>query len=221
MAIIVGALRGLHAAHNATDDDGEALELVHRDVSPQNLFVGHDGIVRVFDFGIAKATSRSQVTREGQVKGKLAYMSPEQIRSEGVDRRSDVFAAAVVLWELLTGERLFARDDPGATIHDILMRERKPPSSLSPSVPRRARRHRPARLGICRWRPLRHRGGHGQRAGRCFSASQTGRGRRLGGAHRGARSRLAPCPRPRRGEDPRGSSSKARSRAPTRSWRRV
>ncbi|MEQ9319388.1 MAG: serine/threonine-protein kinase [Polyangiaceae bacterium] len=97
-AIVVDALRGLHAAHEVTDMDGTKLELVHRDVSPQNLFVGADGVTRVLDFGIAKASSRSQVTRDGQVKGKLAYMAPEQIRSEPADRRVDVFATGVVLW---------------------------------------------------------------------------------------------------------------------------
>jgi len=133
-AIMVDALRGLNAAHEATDDDGERLQLVHRDVSPHNIFVGVDGITRVLDFGVAKATSRVQVTREGQVKGKLAYMSPEQILSKPVDCRSDVFAAGVVLWEMLTGRRLFAHDDAGASIHSILMRPRQAPSELRPAV---------------------------------------------------------------------------------------
>jgi len=133
-AIMVGALRGLDAAHVATDDAGEPLQLVHRDVSPHNIFVGLDGIPRVLDFGVAKASSRVQVTREGQVKGKLAYMSPEQILSKPVDCRSDVFAAGIVLWELLTGHRLFAFEDAGATIHSILMRPRQAPSELQPSL---------------------------------------------------------------------------------------
>ena len=134
-AIVVDALRGLHAAHEVTDMDGTKLELVHRDVSPQNLFVGADGVTRVLDFGIAKASSRSQVTRDGQVKGKLAYMAPEQIRSEPADRRVDVFATGVVLWELLTGERLYGHKDPGAAIHDILFRERVPPSERRAGIP--------------------------------------------------------------------------------------
>lgn len=135
-AIVVDALRGLHAAHEVTDLDGIRLELVHRDVSPQNLFVGADGVTRVLDFGIAKASARSQVTRDGQVKGKLAYMAPEQIRSEPADRRVDVFATGVVLWELLTGERLYGHKDPGAAIHDILFRDRVPPSERREGIPK-------------------------------------------------------------------------------------
>ena len=104
-AIMCGVLLGLHAAHETKGPDGELLGVVHRDVSPQNVIVGADGTARVLDFGIAKAQGRAQVTREGQIKGKLAYMAPEQIRGQ-VDRRTDVFAAAVVLWELLVGRRL-------------------------------------------------------------------------------------------------------------------
>ena len=104
-AIMCGVLLGLHAAHETKGPDGELLGVVHRDVSPQNVIVGADGTARVLDFGIAKAAGRAQVTREGQIKGKLAYMAPEQIRGQ-VDRRTDVFAAAVVLWELLVGRRL-------------------------------------------------------------------------------------------------------------------
>jgi serine/threonine-protein kinase len=104
-AIMCGVLLGLHAAHETKGADGQLLGVVHRDVSPQNVIVGADGTARVLDFGIAKAAGRAQVTREGQIKGKLAYMAPEQIRGQ-VDRRTDVFAAAVVLWELLVGRRL-------------------------------------------------------------------------------------------------------------------
>ena len=104
-AILYGALLGLHAAHEACGPDGKCLDVVHRDVSPQNIIVGADGVPRVLDFGVAKAEGRSQSTREGQLKGKLAYMAPEQIRGKA-ERRSDVFAASVVLWELLAGRRL-------------------------------------------------------------------------------------------------------------------
>jgi serine/threonine-protein kinase len=104
-AIMSGVLLGLHAAHETKGADGALLGVVHRDVSPQNVIVGADGTARVLDFGIAKAAGRAQVTREGQIKGKLAYMAPEQIRGH-VDRRTDVFAAAVVLWEMLAGRRL-------------------------------------------------------------------------------------------------------------------
>src|SRR5262249_30992139 len=119
-AIVTDALYGLHAAHEARDEQNRPLSIVHRDVSPQNILVGVDGAARMLDFGVAKASSRSQVTRDGQVKGKLGYMAPEQIRGRPVDRRADVFASSVVLWELLTGERMFDFDDSGATVHHIL-----------------------------------------------------------------------------------------------------
>lgn len=104
-AIMHGLLLGLHAAHDTEGPDGKLLGVVHRDVSPQNVMVGADGATRVLDFGIAKAAGRAQITRQGQIKGKLAYMAPEQIRGQ-VDRRTDVFSASVVLWEMLAGRRL-------------------------------------------------------------------------------------------------------------------
>jgi serine/threonine-protein kinase len=116
-AIMCGVLLGLHAAHETKGPDGVLLNVVHRDVSPQNVIVGSDGSARVLDFGIAKAAGRAQVTREGQIKGKLAYMAPEQIRGQ-VDRRTDVFAAAVVLWEMLANRRLHE----GAKDVDIVTR---------------------------------------------------------------------------------------------------
>jgi len=134
--ILGGVLHGLHAAHEATAERGGRLNIVHRDVSPQNILVGVDGIARVLDFGIAKAVARSQSTQEGLIKGKLAYMSPEQLRKKGVDRRTDVFAASVVLWETLTGTRLFAADDPGAVVASILNEPVPPPTSLNPELPR-------------------------------------------------------------------------------------
>ena len=109
--ILADVLAGLHAAHEATGERGAPLELVHRDVSPHNILVGVDGVARVIDFGVAKATERAQVTRDGKVKGKLRYMSPEQAQGEPVDRRTDVYGAAVVLWELLTGERFLGTGD--------------------------------------------------------------------------------------------------------------
>jgi serine/threonine-protein kinase len=134
-AIVTDMLSGLHAAHEATDDHGDALHIVHRDVSPHNVMVGRDGVSRVLDFGVAKAAARIQTTRDGQVKGKFAYMSPEQLTRKPVDRRTDVFAAAVVLWEALAGERLFAADDPGAIVTRVLTDEIVPPSHKVPSVP--------------------------------------------------------------------------------------
>jgi serine/threonine-protein kinase len=110
-AIVGGMLAGLHAAHEATSEDMQPLGVVHRDVSPPNVLLGSDGIPRTVDFGIAVALGRLQVTKEGELKGKLPYMAPEQIRGEVVDRRVDLWATACVLWELLAGRRLFAGEE--------------------------------------------------------------------------------------------------------------
>jgi hypothetical protein len=134
VAILCGVLQGLHAAHEATTEKGEPMHLVHRDVSPQNIVVGSNGNPTVVDFGVAKAAGRLQTTRDGQVKGKAGYMAPEQLRGSVIDRRADVFAAGVVLWELLTGERLFQGDSPAATMMMVLEREPPPPSSKAPAV---------------------------------------------------------------------------------------
>jgi tRNA A-37 threonylcarbamoyl transferase component Bud32 len=120
VGIITGALYGLHAAHEATSETGEPLHVVHRDVSPQNIIVGNDGVPRVADFGIAKAAGRLQTTQDGHVKGKTAYMAPEQIRQRTVDRRADVYAAGVVLWETLSGRRLFTGDSTAAIMNAVL-----------------------------------------------------------------------------------------------------
>ena len=118
-SIVAGLLHGLHAAHEARNERGEALGIVHRDVSPQNVLVRTDGVARVLDFGVAKAAGRVQTTRDGQLKGKLAYMAPEQL-SGHVTRQSDVYAASIVLWEALTNARLFAADDEAATFGRVL-----------------------------------------------------------------------------------------------------
>lgn len=133
-AIVCGVLRGLHAAHEATNEKGEKLELIHRDISPQNVFVGVDGFARVIDFGVAKALGRMQSTRDGEVKGKLSYMAPEQMLAQKLDRRADVFSAAVVLWEALTGRRLFQADDSLGTMGLVMQSTIKPPSAVSPGV---------------------------------------------------------------------------------------
>ncbi len=133
--VMVGVLHGLHAAHEATNERGELLHIVHRDVSPQNILVGADGVPRVIDFGIAKASGRAVSTRDGQLKGKLAYMAPEQLRSQPVDRRADIFAAGIVLWEMLTGKRLFAAESEGAVVTKVLELLVEPPSATSPDVP--------------------------------------------------------------------------------------
>ena len=132
--IITGALHGLHAAHEAKNERGEPLRIVHRDISPQNVLVGSDGVSRVLDFGVAKAAGRMQTTREGQLKGKLAYMAPEQIGGE-VTRQTDVYAAAIVLWEALTAQRLLSGDNEGQILAKVLNGEHMPPSALAPELP--------------------------------------------------------------------------------------
>ncbi len=134
-AIVAGALRGLHAAHEALDDHDQPLGIVHRDVSPQNVHVGTDGVARVLDFGIAKAARRIQTTRAGEVKGKLAYMAPEQLLSDAVDRRTDIRAAAVVLWEALCGAPLFHRESEGQTVNTIIDGDISPPSDHVGQIP--------------------------------------------------------------------------------------
>lgn len=106
-ATIAGVLAGLHAAHEATDEMGEHLAVVHRDVSPQNILLSVDGVPRLVDFGIAKAKTSTHHTREGFFKGKLSYMSPEQIRAEPVSRQTDVYAAGVLLWELVANRKFY------------------------------------------------------------------------------------------------------------------
>lgn len=118
--ICLDALAGLHAAHELHDDRGRPVGLVHRDVSPQNVLVGTDGIARVVDFGVAKFRKKDHSTTTGQLKGKIAYMSPEYLRNEAIDRRLDVFAMGVVLWESLTGRRLFRGAHDADTLQNVL-----------------------------------------------------------------------------------------------------
>jgi eukaryotic-like serine/threonine-protein kinase len=132
LAIVYDMLQGLHAAHQARDEQGQALGIVHRDVSPQNVLIGLDGAARIHDFGTAKAKRRIQNTRDGQIKGKLAYMAPEQLCADSLDARCDVYAAGVVLWELLTLERFVTADTQEAMLNDILVR---PQPSLADASP--------------------------------------------------------------------------------------
>ncbi len=120
LAIALDAAKGLAATHDAVDLRGEPLAIVHRDVSPQNLLVGADGVTRVIDFGIARSERRMTMTRTGVLKGKLPYMAPEQIEEQTVDRRADVYALAAVLFEMVTGTRAFEAGDDSALMAKIL-----------------------------------------------------------------------------------------------------
>jgi serine/threonine-protein kinase len=120
LRIVLDALAGLHAAHELKDDQGQLVNLVHRDVSPQNVLVGVDGIARITDFGVARASSRLTSTRVGQLKGKLAYMAPEQAQGDPIDRRADVFSAGVLVWETLASKRLFKAENEAATLQRVM-----------------------------------------------------------------------------------------------------
>jgi hypothetical protein len=128
--IIAQAAAGLHHAHGLCSPDGEPLGLVHRDVSPQNILISFDGLVKVIDFGIAGAVGRLTDTGVGELKGKVAYMAPEQARVERTDPRTDVFALGVVLWETLCCRRLFARVSDVATLNAVLADPIPPPSAV-------------------------------------------------------------------------------------------
>ena len=120
LRILIDSLSGLHGAHELRDDRGSLVQLVHRDVSPQNVLVGIDGVSRITDFGVARAASRLSATRVGQLKGKLAYMAPEQATGADIDRRADVFSAGVMIWETLAGKRLFKGETEAATLSRVL-----------------------------------------------------------------------------------------------------
>lgn len=132
--IVVGVLNGLHAAHEATDEQGLPLHIVHRDVSPHNVLVGTDGVPRVLDFGIAKAVGRSHQTRGSQIKGKLRYMPAEQMLSQKITPATDVYSTAVVLWEALTNQRLFDGENDAQVMYRVLNGGWQRPSELRPEV---------------------------------------------------------------------------------------
>ena len=136
MRIILDMLTGLHAAHELADERGALLGLVHRDVSPQNVLVGVDGSTRITDFGVARATARLTSTGSGKLKGKLAYMAPEQTRGDELDRRTDLFAAGIICWEVLAGKRLFKAETEAATLNRILVEPVRPVSEINPEVPK-------------------------------------------------------------------------------------
>ncbi len=128
--VILDALQGLDAAHRLLDEQGRPLKIVHRDVSPHNILVGTDGIARLSDFGVAKAEVRMASTGAGQFKGKLSYMAPEQASSNETDQRSDLFSAGIILWESLTGRRLFKAESNAATLNKLLNSAIEKPSEI-------------------------------------------------------------------------------------------
>lgn len=126
---------GLDYAHNKKDPVGRELNLVHRDVSPQNILISYDGEVKIIDFGIAKAAGKAGKTQAGILKGKFGYMSPEQVRGLPLDRRSDIFAVGICLWEMLTGERLFVGESDFSTLEKVRNVEITPPSAYNKDMP--------------------------------------------------------------------------------------
>jgi serine/threonine protein kinase len=125
----------LHYAHERRRDDATLLDIVHRDVSPSNILVAYDGAVKLVDFGVAKTATSTVKTRTGALKGKIAYMSPEQAKGAPIDRRSDIFSLGIVLWEMLTSQRLFKADNDLATIQMIINTQAQPPSARRPCPP--------------------------------------------------------------------------------------
>ena len=134
LRVVIDMLAGLHGAHELKDSQGNSAELVHRDVSPQNVLVGMDGISRITDFGVARAASRLSGTGAGELKGKISYMAPEQTSGLPLDRRADVFASGIVLWEVLSGRRLFKAPNDAATITRILKEPIPSPRQYNPVV---------------------------------------------------------------------------------------
>jgi serine/threonine-protein kinase len=133
--VVADAARGLHAAHELRTPDGDPLGIVHRDVSPQNVYVLYDGPSKLLDFGVARGHGRLATTTQGVVRGKLAYMSPEQARGDPIDRRTDVWALGAVLWESLTGQRVFRAETDAETLVKLMRDPINPPSAARPQVP--------------------------------------------------------------------------------------
>jgi serine/threonine protein kinase len=133
--VVMKVCEGLDYAHNKRDQSGRELNLVHRDVSPQNVLVSFEGEVKLIDFGIAKAAGKGSKTQAGILKGKFGYMSPEQVRGMPIDRRSDVFSCGIVLYELLTGERLFVGESDFSTLEKVRNVEILPPSTYNRKIP--------------------------------------------------------------------------------------
>ncbi|MGM0597089.1 MAG: protein kinase domain-containing protein [Myxococcota bacterium] len=133
--IIMKVCEGLDYAHNKKDSNGNQIGIVHRDISPQNVLVSYEGDVKIIDFGIAKAAGKASKTQAGILKGKFGYMSPEQVRGLPLDRRSDIFSLGIVLYELLTGERLFVGESDFSTLEKVKNVEILPPSTYNTKIP--------------------------------------------------------------------------------------
>ena len=198
--ITLALARALDYAHGAEDDHGAPMGIIHRDVSPHNLLVGVDGAVKLADFGLADATVHQTQLGDGMLGGKLGYLAPELIEQRPSTPQVDVFAAGIVLWEMLCGRGLFRRDDDAETVRAVARAEVPPPSSLDPNSTgrRRARRVR------ARARPRRadaRRGGLGPRARSAPARDRPRRERERHRPHRGSapRDRSAPGPDARAG----------------------
>ena len=166
LSIMVGACDALHYAHELREGGGKQVTVVHRDVSPGNVLIRHDGIVKLVDFGIAKALSGTRHTRTGTIKGKAGYMSPEQCRGQELDRRTDVYCCGIILYELATGRRAFVGHSDFTIMNAIISGDYERPSAIDPDFdPRAGGDHRQGD-GDGPRRPLRNGGGVARRAGR-------------------------------------------------------
>ena len=135
LKIASSVCEGLYYAHNKTDAEGKSLTIVHRDISPENIMVSFDGNVKITDFGIAKAHTQLEHTKAGEIKGKLCYMSPEQCRAELLDHRSDIFSLGVVLYEWMTGYKIFTGDNEMQILKSVMEGKIYPPSYFKADIP--------------------------------------------------------------------------------------
>ncbi len=135
LTLAVGICAGLHYVHECRSPKGEPLGLIHRDLSPSNVLVSYEGAIKLADFGVAAASAESIATRSGAIKGKLAYMAPEQARGDAIDRRADIFGLGAVLYELSTGRRPFVADNDAALLYQVLEAQPEPPSEQVEGYP--------------------------------------------------------------------------------------